>query len=381
MTERTDNARICFVLTPHGAFGGGMGRVKDYILQSGGDRLGRIRFVSLDTHGGHGAARSIIVSLKAIMRIWADAFAGRVALVHVNMGDSGSVARKGMIVLMSRLVGLPVVLHLHATKLERDYARANPLLRWLIALPFRRATCCIVLGKIWRDWLVNSVGVESDRVEVVYNGVPVDPAPLANRSAAGRRRILFLGNLLERKGISDLLHALASLPPGTADWTASIAGGGDVARYQDLARELGIADRTSFLGWVDQPTSRTLLVESDVLVLPSYDEGMPLVVLEALGMGTPVICTPVGAIPEVLEDQRTSLFVAPGDRDELAVKLRLVLDDPDLRRRLSHNGAELFQRLFTLDVFLNKIFDIYRRHCNIEIERKFPVAAAPTQAA
>lgn len=380
MTERIDNGRICFVLTPHGAFGGGMGRVKDYMLQSGGDRLGRIRFVSLDTHGGHGAVRSILVSARAVLRIWTDAFAHRAALVHVHMGDRGSVARKGMIVLLSRVIGLPVVLHLHATKLERDYAQANPLLRWLIGLPFRRATCCIVLGKIWRDWLVNSVGVDSSRVEVVYNGVPVDPAPRASHDASRPRRILFLGNLLERKGISDLLHALASLPPGTTAWTASIAGGGDIPRYQELARALGIEDRTSFLGWVDQPTSRALLADSDALVLPSYDEGLPLVVLEALGMGTPVVCTPVGAIPEVLEDERTALLVTPGDRSELAEKLRRILDDADLRHRLSRNGTELFQKLFTLDAFLNNIFDIYRRHCDIEIERSFPIAT-PTQAA
>jgi glycosyltransferase involved in cell wall biosynthesis len=183
------------------------------------------------------------------------------------------------------------------------------------------------------------------------------------------RKILFLGNLLERKGISDLLHAAAALPKDTKPWRLIAAGGGDLDRYKALVAELGIADRVEFAGWVDQARARALLAESDVLALPSYDEGLPLVILEALGMGTPVLCTPVGAIPEVLEDGHTAIFAKPGDRADLSRALRRLIDDDALRATLSREGLALYARRFTLNAFIASLFDVYRRKCGVAIEQ------------
>ena len=107
-----------------------------------------------------------------------------------------------------------------------------------------------------------------------------------------------------------------------------MAGGGPVDIYRALAAELGIADRVTFTGWVSQDAARALMVNSDALILPAYDEGLPLVILEALASRTPVICTPVGSIPEVLEDRRTALFVSPGDEAGIAAAILTLIDQP-----------------------------------------------------
>lgn len=371
MTQARFRQRLCFVVAPSGQAGGGMGRVKDYIIQSGGDRHGRIRFEALDTRGAGSAAGSLSLTARAVGRIWAARLRGDLALVHVNLGDRGSAARKGLVVILARLCGAKVALHLHAAHLTSDYAKAPALVRWLLRKPFQAATCCIVLGRLWQDWLIQTIGIDPARVEVVYNGVPV--TPLARTDAAGRgdgvRRILFLGNLIERKGISDLLHAAALLPADGPAWQLTAAGGGDLDKYRALAASLGIADRVVFAGWVDQARARALLAESDLLALPSYDEGLPLVILEALGMGTPVLCTPVGAIPEVLEDGGTAMFATAGDRADLARVLRRMIEDDALRASLSREGAALYARRFTQNAFIASLFDVYRRKCGIEIEQ------------
>jgi glycosyltransferase involved in cell wall biosynthesis len=377
MIVNTGRPRIAFIVGPAGQKGGGMGRVKDYILQSGGDCFGRVQFEALDTRGSGRAIGSLPLLAVAVLRIWGAAMMGRAALVHVNFGDRGSALRKGIVVVLVRLAAVPVVLHLHAAELVQHYENAGPVLRWLIRLPFHAATCCVVLGALWRDWLTGELGVDPAKVEIVYNGVPVAAAfrPPAAFAAEGTRKILFLGNLIERKGVSDLLHALALLPAAAPKWQATVAGGGNLAHYGALANSLGIAARVSFVGWVDQEAGRALLAESDMLVLPSYNEGLPLVILEALGSGAPVIATSVGAIPEVLEDGHTILFVTPGDQRQLADKLLLVLSDANLRRRLSEEGVRLFQRRFTLDAFLASLFDVYRRQCGVDIE---PTATGAT---
>ncbi|MEJ1158838.1 glycosyltransferase family 4 protein [Prosthecomicrobium sp. N25] len=349
------------MVAPDGQSGGGMGRVKDYIVQHGAGRYAGLRIVPLVTRDDGGFVRSLLLTLRAIALIWAARFTGRLGLVHVNFGDKASAARKGAVVLATRLVGGPALLHLHAVELHHAYARGGRLLRALIRLPFRAATRVAVLGEAWRAWVVVELGVPADRVDVLWNGVPVDAADRRDRASAGEPvRLLFLGNLLERKGVSDLIAAAASLDPALPDWRLAFAGGGDVARYRTLAEKLGVAGRVSFEGWVDQDAARRLLGCADVLVLPSYDEGLPLVILEALGSGAAVVCTPVGSIPEVLTDGDTALFCRPGDRDSLARALDAAIRDRALREDVAAAGRRLYERRFSIDAFLGALFAIYR---------------------
>jgi glycosyltransferase involved in cell wall biosynthesis len=126
-----------------------------------------------------------------------------------------------------------------------------------------------------------------------------------------------------------------------------------------MAAELGIADRVTFTGWLSQEDARREMVNSDALILPAYDEGLPLVILEALATGTPVICTPVGSIPEVLEDGRDALFVTPGNEAEITAAIATLMDDPALHRRLAAEGSSLYQRLFTMDAFARAVGALY----------------------
>lgn len=360
-------AKIIYVVAPTGAAGGGMGRVKDYMLASGGDAAGRFVFRPLVTRDDRGAGFSLLLLAKAVLAIWLMALRGKLAFVHVHFGDKGSAARKGLIVLAARLAFVPVVLHLHAAELIGFHAEGSALRKAAIRLPFRVASVVIVLGKLWKDWLANDLRIDPAKIDILYNGVPVEPMP--RRFEPGRpRTLLFLGQLMERKGTHDLLHALALLPEETGDWRAVFAGNGDIPFYRGLAAELGIASRVTFTGWVDQNGVREWLARADMMALPSYNEGIPLVILEALGAGTPVICTPVGAIPEVLEEGRDVLFVPPGDHPALAHAITRLMTETALLQRLSDEGIARFRRSFTLDVFIANLFAIYRRRFGLAIE-------------
>ncbi len=359
-----------FVIGPDGQAGGGMGRVKDYMMAAAPTQA--VRFKSLVTRDQKGFVASLGLTAMAALHLSASVLAGRKRLVHVNMGDAGSAARKGALTLWARAMGAPVVLHLHAVQLHTLYARSGPFLRFIIRQPFRAASTCIVLGAGWRDWLVKDLGIPASKVEIVNNGVPVD-IRARNFSAATevspRKPVtmLFLGNLLERKGVSDLLRAIAALPAGLPDWRLVLAGGGDMEKYKALAAELGVGERTSFVGWVDQQGARKLLADADLLVLPSYDEGLPLVILEALGSGAPVLCTPVGSIPEHLTDSVNARFVTPGDVEGMSARLGELIADTGLRQRLSDAGIKIFRERFTLSAFTDALFSIYARRFGMAV--------------
>jgi glycosyltransferase involved in cell wall biosynthesis len=353
------NRRTVFLVSPYGQIGGGMGSIMDYLASMRRDASGPFDLRRLESRGGGHVAFSLVFVALAVVRILLEGTRGRLAVVHLNLAERGSVYRKAVLLGATKLAGGRVMLHLHAAQLVQSHATTGRLGKALLRWMFHSADHCVVLGDVWRRWVVDTFGVRPNRVGVIYNGVPATTLKPRTSSREGRFRLLFVGNLLERKGVKDLLHALASPGIAARDIVLTMAGGGPVDTYREMAIRLGVGDRVTFTGWVSQDDARSLMVNSDALILPAYDEGLPLVILEALASRTPVICTPVGSIPEVLEDRRTALFVAPGDQEEIAAAILALADRPELGSGLAEAGKLLYERLFTMEAFAQSVESIY----------------------
>jgi glycosyltransferase involved in cell wall biosynthesis len=379
--ERTLPRRpYIYLAVPWAPMGGGMYRVADYLIQgqAADPQAQAAQLRPLDTRGGGSAAASAWVLLKAMATIVRGRWQGGLAGVHVNMAERLSVVRKGAIVAVCRAIGVPVILHLHAAQLHHFYRslppRAQRFTRWMFSLP----ACVVVLGASARQFVIDELGVPAERVEIVNNGVPEPVAAREPAPAGAARRVLFVGNLSERKGVSDLLQALAAPQLRDASIEVTFAGGGDVAGYQAKAQALGIDPFVHFEGWVDQARIGQLMARSDVLVLPSYDEGLPLVILEALASGVAVVCTPVGEIWSVLDDGVNACFVEPGDVEGIAGALHRVLHEPGLMHELARNGRTLYEQQFSLQRFFRSVARIHRRHFGIAAQACD--ASRPTEA-
>jgi glycosyltransferase involved in cell wall biosynthesis len=359
------------LLAPYAPSGGGMGQMMAYLARENAPGL---RFVKVETRGGGPASASLWPMLKAASRIVRAALAGP-AIVHVNVAEGLSVPRKGALLLLARLCRLPVVLHLHAANIIALHARLPAPARLAMALLFRSATVCIVLGSLWAEWLERTLGVKPDRIETLRNGVP---PPAATRNATprdGTFTLVFIGNLLPRKGLPDLIAALADPRLASGNWRLLVAGGGDENALRRLAAEHGIAGRVQFLGWLERGACTALLAAAGALVLPAYHEALPLVLLEAASLGVPVITTPVGAIADYFADGETALLVPPGDTAALAGALARVMQDQVLAARLSRNGRALYERCFTMAAFSARLREIYQRHCLRPAARRLARAA------
>jgi glycosyltransferase involved in cell wall biosynthesis len=144
-------------------------------------------------------------------------------------------------------------------------------------------------------------------------------------------------------------------------WQAELAGDGDVAVFRALAAQLGLADRITFPGWVGQGEVSRKLAAADVFVLPSYNENLPMSVLEALAHGVPVITTPVGAIPEAVTDGCEGYLVPPGNQEQLADRLARLIRDGELRRNMATEARKTFVRAFGIHGCSAKFLQIYQR--------------------
>ncbi len=349
-------ADLCLLVSPFGQAGGGMGRAMTYLMEappaSGEGADGRpLRLLAAESRGGGRAALSVLHAGRVAWRILWLRLGGRLALVHLNVAERGSVWRKGALLLVARLLGVPVLLHLHAAQVIAFHAALGPVRRRLVGAMFRAATRVVVLGEPWRRW-VTELGVAPGRVAVVRNGVPRPAREPVPPMPGAPFRVLFLGNLSARKGVPELLEALGRPELAGVRLRLTLAGGNAEA-FRPAVAALG--GRAVLAGWLDADGAAAALADADALVLPSHDEGLPLVVLEALGLGLPVLTTPVGAIPEVLRDGDTALLVPPGDAGALATALARLATDESLCERLSRQGLALYEREFTVARFAARL--------------------------
>lgn len=362
----THSERIIYIACPYAPAGGGMYKVADYLIQGQAAETpahaAQLRV--LDTRGGGSAVSSLWKLLMALLRLARGRVAGKVVGVHVNMAERLSLVRKGSVVIAAWALGIPVVIHLHA-QMQRFYRSLPSALRRLTRWMFSLACGVVVIGPAGRRFVTEELQVRPERVDIVINGVPGAAPTRETTGPGGIRRVLFIGRLSTLKGVPDLLQALAQLGPERTRLALTLAGDGDIAGYQATARELGIEDTVHFAGWCNQQQINELLRQADILVLPSYDEVMPLVILEALAHGVAVVCTPVGEIPSVLTDGVNARFVAPGDIEQLCAVLRELLQRPELLQQLQRNGQALYDQQFSIARFFENVARIHQRHFGV----------------
>lgn len=372
LAPSTVDERFIYIAVPWTPVGGGMYKVADYLIQSQAERQGEPVLRPLDTRGEGSAAMSLVQVMRAVGTLVKARFSGKPpAGVHVNMAERLDFVRESIVLLACKLLGIPTVLHLHAAQLHHSYRRFPAPLQWLVRFIFSLPQCCVVLGKESASFVTRDLQVPQERVEVVINGVPAPTVQRRAVQAGDTPRVLFVGNLSERKGVSDLLQALARPEMANVPFQLTLAGGGDIAAYRAQAERLNVGAKVQFHGWASQDQLARLLADADVLVLPSYDEGLPLAILEALANGVAVVCTPVGEIPHVLRHRHSACFVEPGDPASIARGLAQVLTDAELRQRLEEAGRAMYQAQFSLVRFAGSIARIHQRH--------FGMAAVPHQ--
>ena len=264
-------------------------------------------------------------------------------VAHVNITGRGSTIRKVILLTIARAIGLRYVLHLHDYDYAKYYLSRGTVLKSLMAMIFRGAATVVVLGRRDLEVIPQLLRLPRDRITVLHNAVP-DPLPDLDRTRCPGKpcHLLFLGHLSARKGVPELLQALASPTMKHLRWRATLAGGGPIDEFRNLAEDLGIVERLSFPGWLDQVGVSALCADADVLVLPSHAEGLAMSVLEGLSHGLAVITTPVGAHSEVIEPEVSGILVPPGDVAALADALVRVIADENLRSRLARGARDRF---------------------------------------
>lgn len=300
-----------------------------------------------------------VAKLRVALLAWLELLhllAGRgVALAHIHVASGASFWRKALYVWTLRAAGVPVILHVHGGNFVEFYRLSSAPARWLIRASFAQAGRVILLSQAWIARMATIV--DAARCRAIGN--PVLAWPQQGREPHPVRKFLFLGRFEPDKGINELLEAFAQLRLQFADAQLLLGGEGDTEAIARSADRHGMSQAVKLLGWVSGEAKREAFAAADALVLPSYIEGLPVAMLEAMSCGLPVVVTRVGSIPEVVSDGLDGLLVPPRDAPALADAMLRLARSPELAQRLGVAGKAVFDRQFDAHRVCDQVAQLY----------------------
>lgn len=283
----------------------------------------------------------------------------RIQLVHIHTCALFSFWRDIFHMIAARLSGCRVVWHIHDGTFRKFISEGSSIKRAVIRWALGRGSAVIVLSQ---QSLENVRPFASAvRWRVVENGVPIDRETSA--VADDPLRLLFLGQLTERKGAYDLVAAIETAGTCGIRPLLLLAGGevipGQLSKMKQRIVASPCASQIRLLGMIGGEAKERAIQEANCIVLPSYAEGLPMALLEGMAAGMPAIATRVGSVPEVIQDGVEGFLVDIGDIEALGDRITRLARDPELRRRMGRAARKQVEARFSLRTMAERVHAIY----------------------
>ena len=276
-------------------------------------------------------------------------------IVHVNMASDSSYYRKSVFVRMARIFRKKIVIHQHGGNFEDFYYRQlDDKGRRNVNRVLSMGDVLVVLSREWKMFFAQMV--DETKIIVLPNAIGI---PEAVKKIYGQHKILFLGRICRDKGIQELFEVIPDLRRKFPDIRVYLGGIWEDEKLRQQAE--GLKDCVIWTGWITGMEKEQYLRDCDIFVLPTYFEGQPVSVLEAMAYGCAVIASETGGIPQMIIHGQTGLLIRPGDARSLREAAEQALSDPELCRRLGENARRRAENDFSIEQNMEELLRIYRR--------------------
>lgn len=269
-------------------------------------------------------------------------------IAHFHTTPGNGIRVQLPLILYAMMWRKKIILHLHV---------GNQLKRYMDDRIFRY--CCnhadriVTLGKTWMQYVPVK---NSNKVTYLYN-----PSANVHKQEQAGKYFLFAAYLDSElnKGYDTLIQAWGLVAPDYPDWKLVVCGSGETELLQRFIEEAGVHDSVETPGWVEGSVIEKYFREAYAYIMASRNEGMPMTVLEAIANSVPVIATPVGCLPEFLQDRESVLFFDFGDAKGLAQRMSELIKDISLREHITENAGNIIQSTMVVEEHIKRLEEIY----------------------
>ncbi len=278
-------------------------------------------------------------------------------LYHVHVASRGSTFRKGHYVDVIKRWNKKVILHVHGAQYLVFYDEITKKKQKRVVEILKKSDMVIALSQDWKDKFDERFGLTN--CCVLENGIDMERlAPAVCEPALHQNAFVTLGRLGQRKGTYDLIDAIDTTRKSVPNIKCYLAGDGDIEKVRDLVKTRKLEKNIKVVGWADFDKKLELLSSVSTVVLPSYNEGLPMSILEGMACGKAIVSTTVGAIPEVV-DKENGILVTPGDVQALSEALVECTQNLDRMKKMSVANIAKIQNQFSMGVMHNQLSKYY----------------------
>jgi glycosyltransferase involved in cell wall biosynthesis len=306
-----------------------------------------LSFFHTSNYKDSGTLGNLFVFVRALLRFKMKLLSRRIDVAHIHTSYGLSFYRKTFFIFLSSLFGVKTVLHFHSSRFDDFFVEAKGFRRWFIKFFLDKPDALILLCRDWKKKIEKNYHVQN--ALVIHNPVPMDVEPTADLGSNNGDvvKALFLGFLIKTKGIYDMIEIAKRLDRETLPIKIIVGGKGEEEnKFLQKIKDENL-DNLEYLGWVKGDRKINLFKECDLLLLPSYKEGMPMVILEGMSFGLPIVSSSIAGIPDMVVDGENGYLLNPGDIEGYADRLARLVREPSLRKQFGERSrtiAENFKK-------------------------------------
>lgn len=342
---------------------GGISQVAGLIISSSNNQNINYKYVS--TTSKCGTLKKIFLYMNGLREFVTAVIFNRPDIIHLHVSKGGSILRKSLLETISIIFHIPTILHLHnylpqleGTGISSTYGVTltgwilKQIFRWMLTQAAGNISLSPLYTKSIRPLTSNLKFYE------IYN--PVNCQLFKPKSQDSKYPVvLFIGDFTKRKGAIDLLKSIPIVKKNYPNVRYIFCGVDANKEFYNTALSDGLLEYIELPGFVSNQKKIDLFMGATIFALPSYEEGVPMAILEAMAAGLPTVTTPVGGIPDILTNNENTIFVNPGNIVELSKAIIQLLDNKQFRMKMGKNNQTKAKQMFDVPVYLNMLNEVY----------------------
>lgn len=303
-----------------------------------------------------------VFGIKAYARFLNKVYTFRPDIIHIHSSFGASFYRKSVIILMSRMLRIKQINHIHGAAFDAFYSNAGAFKKKIVKAVYNIPDTTVVLSN---DGVEKICAICKRTSVICLNNFAIlpseDKATALENYTVRENIVLFLGEVGKRKGAYDIPEIVEEVAKHIKNVRFIIAGNGDLDQVSQLVKERGLSRFVVFIGWIGPKEKAEWLLKARIFLLPSYNEGLPMSILEAMSYGLPVISTTVGGIPELVQNDENGYLYQPGDIAGMSEGVLKLLKNEAQALTINHNNRLKIKDNYSLDAFAFKLDRIYAK--------------------